>query len=573
MRHIHSTTALLSSLILCLGACAADAPQTADLAAIEKALADPAAAQLARPTPEQIAWADMEREMFVHFGVATWKGTEYDGNGQMDLAKMNPAKFDAQQLCDAAKSWGAKQIIVVCKHVGGFCWWQTQTTDYSVKSIPWKGGQGDYVKEMAAACRKNGLKMGIYIYSDDTRYAKGIGRGGRTDDPKKQEEWNGKLRQQWTEVLALCGDVVHEVWFDGGCIVPLKDILDRHAPKALIFGGPHGTLRWPGTESGKLPYPCWSTIGAKVIADGEGAGDPDGPRWCPPECDTTLYGHGGHTWFWSARKESLRHSVDELMDIYLKSVGRGGVLLLNSNPNTDGAIPEGDMKVYREFGDEIQRRFGHPLAQARGIGDTVELSLGGLKKVNEAWIMEDLRGGQRIRAYVLEGRDAGGKWQPLAAGTSVGHKKIEVFPEIAVDALRLRVTQKVGTPIIRDLAAFYADGVKPETAMEAALDAPAAPCGKWGKGAASATFDLTPHIPMPATYKVVLRLAGQEKIRSAKLLFNGFELPPGDCVVANGNIIVRQTQQVTAETRTQLVVEFESASAGGVANIRMISPK
>ena len=438
-------------------------PEPADTEAVSRALADPAAAKLARPTPGQIAWADMECEMFLHFGIATWKGREYDSNGRFDLSKVNPERFDAEQVCTAAKSFGAKQVVLVCKHVGGFCWWPTETTGYSAKNIPWKGGRGNLVKDVAEACRRNGLKMGVYIYSDDARYARGIGRGGRTDDPAKQEEWNQKLRRQWTEVLTFCGpDLVQEVWFDGGCIVPLMDILEKHAPKALIFGGPNATLRWPGTESGKLPDPCWSSIAVGVNSDGEGTGNPDGARWFPPECDTVLYGRGGHNWFWSAANERRRHTVDELMDIYLRSVGRGGVLLLNASPNTAGAIPEGDMKAYREFGAEIKRRFGSPIAKTQGLGDAVELDLGGVRKINQAWIMEDLRGGHRIRAYVLEARGADGKWNPVAAGSSVGHKRIVVFPEMSADRLRLRVTRNVGMPIVRELAVFFAEGVKGE---------------------------------------------------------------------------------------------------------------
>lgn len=567
------THAALCALALLLAACQFTR-QTQHAAAVEKALADPAAAALAKPTPGQIAWADMECEMFVHFGVATWKGSEYDANGQMDLSQMNPKGFDAQQICDVAKSWGAKQVILVCKHVGGFCWWPTDTTDYGVKGIPWKNGQGNLVKEVADSLRKNDLRMGIYIYSDDTRYARGIGRGGRTDDPGKQEEWNQKLRQQWTEVLTCCGpDLLREVWFDGGCVVPLKDILAKHAPNAMVFGGPNATLRWPGTESGKLPYPCWSSIGAHVNSDGEGVGHPDGTRWCPPECDTVLYGRGGHNWFWSPRNESRRHTLEELMEIYLKSVGRGGVMLLNSSPNTDGVIPEGDVKAYRAFGDEIRRRFGKPLAQTAGVGDVVELDLGGLRKINQAWFMEDLRGGHRIRAYVLEGRDAKGRWQPLAAGSSVGHKRIEVFAETTADKLRLRVTQKVGMPILRDLAGFFAEGVQGEALNPAALEATAAPCGKWAKGDVGVTLDLTAHIPMPATYEVRLAPAGTVKIRSAKLLFNGFALPEEDCMVREDRVMIRQTQQVTPETKTRLVVEFEPGAEGGEARIRMASEK
>lgn len=542
---------------------------------VEQALADPAAGRLAKPTPGQIEWADMEQEMFVHFGIATWKGQEYDSDGQFDLSKMNPKGFDPGQLCAVARSFGAKQIILVCKHVGGFCWWPTETTDYCVRNIPWKDGKGNLVKEVADACRQNGLKMGIYIYSDDVRYSKAIGRGGRTDDPAKQEEWNQKLRQQWTEVLTICGpDLVREVWFDGGCIVPLKDILDKLAPDAEIFAGPFETIRWPSTESGKLPYPCWSSVAANVYSAGGGdaaaTGDPDGPKWCPPECDTILYGRGGHNWFWSAVNESRRRTLDELMDVYLKSVGRGGVLLLNSTPNTDGRIPVGDVERYQEFGAEIRRRFGKPVARTSGVGETLELDLGGLRKVNQSWIMEDTRGGHRIRAYELEGRDAAGHWQPLATGISVGHKRIDVFTETTVERLRLRITKHIGTPIIRELAVFHAEGVN------AAADAPAVakfvPCGQWAAGVERVTFDLTPHIKMPAAYEIAL-CPGTEpiKIRSAKLLFNSAEMPAADCVVKDGKVIVRQTQQVTAQTKTELMLEFDHGAPAGEATIRKTS--
>jgi alpha-L-fucosidase len=243
------------------------------------------------------------------------------------------------------------------------------------------------------------------------------------------------------------------------------------------------------------------------------------------------------------------------MDIYLKSVGRGGVLLLNSTPNTDGRIPDDDAKRYREFGAEIQRRFGKPVARTSGVGETLELDLGGLRKVNQSWIMEDLRGGHRIRAYALEGRDAVGNWQPLATGISVGHKRIEVFPEITVDRLRLRVTKRVGTPIVRELAAFHAE-IAGVSAVAAAAAKPV-PCGKWAAGAARVTFDLTPHIKIPAAYEIVLRPGAESvTIRSAKLLFNSSEMPEQDCVVKDGKVIIRQTQQVTAQTKTELILEF-----------------
>jgi alpha-L-fucosidase len=547
----------------------ASEPDTTD--AVRSALADPAAAMLARPTPGQIEWADMELEMFLCLDPCTWQAREYDDHST-PLKDMILPKLDVNQWCEAANAFGAKQVVMVTKHTGSFCWWPTETTDYCVRNIPWKAGKGNLVGEVASALRKNGLKMGVYVYSDDPNYAKGIGRGGRTDDPAKQEEWNAKLRQQWTEVLTLCGpDLVHEVWFDGGCVVPIKDIIDQLAPKAQIFNGPLETIRWPGTESGKLPYPCWSSVPAN--GGDAGVGDPDGTKWCPPECDTVLYGRGGHKWFWSQDGEKLRHTLDELMDIYLKSVGRGGVLLLNATPNTEGLIPEGDMKMYREFGAEIKRRFGAPVAKTQGVGDTVELDLGGFRNVNQSWTMEDLRGGHRIRAYALEGRETSGKWLMLAEGISVGHKKIDVFPTVSVDRLRLRITKNIGTPVVRELAAFHAEGLgvgQGSSAKPSAVgNAQSARVTATEQNGETVKFNLTPHIRLPATYEVSLPPA--VKIVSARLLFNGSALPPEDCKVQGARIIIRQTQQVTDQTRTELELKADPAASAREAEIRMIS--
>jgi alpha-L-fucosidase len=422
---------------------------------VRRALADPAAAHLAKPTPGQIEWADMELEMFLCLDPCTWQGREYD-NGQTPLDQIVLPKLDTDQWCEAALAFGAKQIIHVLKHTG-FCWWQTDTTPYSIKNTKVMGGKADLGVMLAASCRKYGLKYGTYMSGADRYWGAAVGSGGRVNDPKRQEEYNHAYRQQMAEVLTRFGNV-SEIWFDGGCRIEVGDVIRTHAPDAMVFGGPYETIRWPGTESGKLPYPCWSSIRKEPTSRHQRyVGDPDGDQWCPPECDTVLYGRGGHNWFWSPANEHRRHTVGDLMDIYLKSVGHGGVLLLNATPNTEGLIPEGDMQAYREFGAEIKRRFGCPLARTAGVGNTVELDLGGVKTVNHAWIMEDLRGGHRIRAYILDGRKPDGQWVPLATGISVGHKKIDVFPDAAVDRIRLRVTRNVGTPITRELAVFYTE--------------------------------------------------------------------------------------------------------------------
>ena len=221
--------------------------------------------QLAKPTPVQYAWHEQERIMFVCLDPATWQGGEYD-NHTTKLSDMKLGKLDVDQWMAVAESWGAKEILLVCKHTGGFCWWPTETTDYSVKNIAWKDGKGNLVKEVADACRRHGLKMGVYIYPDDPRYSKGAGGGGRTGDPNKQEEWNRLLRKQWEEVLTMCGtDLVNEIWFDGNCIVPLTDILQRLAPNAVVLQSPVASIRWVGNENGLAQDPNWNTVSGDTI--------------------------------------------------------------------------------------------------------------------------------------------------------------------------------------------------------------------------------------------------------------------------------------------------------------------
>jgi alpha-L-fucosidase len=189
------------------------------------------------PTPEQTVWQEMEIEMFLCFDPATWQGGEKDDHST-PLDKIKPSQLNTNQWCEVAKSFGAKQILFVAKHTGGFCWWQTETSDYSIKKTPYKDGRGDILAELSQSCRKHGLKLGVYIYPGDDQWGAGIGSGGRTNDPAKQEAYNQVLRQQWTEVLTQYGEI-SELWFDGSCIVELGDIIKKYAPKAMVFQSPY----------------------------------------------------------------------------------------------------------------------------------------------------------------------------------------------------------------------------------------------------------------------------------------------------------------------------------------------
>lgn len=89
-----------------------------------------------RPSPQQIAWQEMEIGVLVHFGTNTFSDRER-GDRTADPAAFNPVQLDAEQRVRAAKAAGAKHLILVAKHHDGFCLRPSRQTDYSVKRSPW----------------------------------------------------------------------------------------------------------------------------------------------------------------------------------------------------------------------------------------------------------------------------------------------------------------------------------------------------------------------------------------------------------------------------------------------------
>ena len=114
------------------------------------------------PTEAQMNWQDAELGMFAHFGLNTFNNKEWS-DGTLDKNSFNPEKFDAYQWVKTAKDAGFKYFMLTAKHHDGFCLWQTKTTDYSVKSISWKNGRGDVVREVSDACKELGVKFGVYL--------------------------------------------------------------------------------------------------------------------------------------------------------------------------------------------------------------------------------------------------------------------------------------------------------------------------------------------------------------------------------------------------------------------------
>ena len=411
----------------------------------------------ARPSPQQLAWQDYELGMFVHIAPQTWQDSEED-NRSTPLNAINPDRLDTDQWVQVAQSMGAKYIVFVAKHEGGFCWWQTDTTDFGVRNTPWRGGKGDVLADLAAACRKAGMKLGVYLSPQDRTH--GIAGGGRAKDPAQQAAYEKLFRQQLTEVLSKYGEMV-EVWFDGSLVFDVGDILAKHAPNAVVFQGPQASIRWVGNEDGVAPYPAWNAVkypdpaakwGDYTAAQSRLGGD----LWLPLECDARIRA----TWFWKTDNERTLKSVDRLMDMYYRSVGHGATLLLNVTPDRSGRMPDADALRAAEFGTEIRRRIGTALAERanyRVYGEELSLTLmlGRPTAVEHFITMENLKGGEQVVEYVIEGH-ADGAWRELVRGSAVGHKKIDRIHPLTIDGVRLWVPRKAATVDIRRFAVFAA---------------------------------------------------------------------------------------------------------------------
>ena len=464
-------------------------------------IAQQALAESATPTPralpsaDQVAWQNLEVGMFVHFAPNTWQDAESD-NLTTPLSAINPKDLNTDQWAQTAISLGAKYIVFVAKHQGGFCMWQTETTDYSIRNTPWRGGHGDVLADISASCRNYGLKLGVYVCPRDDHF--GAKTGGICKTPELQARYDAMYRQQLTEVLSRYGELV-EIWFDGSTATPVSDILAKYQPHAMIFQGPSATIRWVGNEDGFAPNPCWNGIDRAEAKTGTATSlnsNPDGDFWMPNEADVSIR---RPDWFWSTTNESKVLSLSQLLSVYYRSVGRGTQLLLNIPANRDGLLSDPDCASAKAFGLEIQRRFGKPLAETSGRGGQVALKLRAPTQVDTVILQEDIARGERVRQYRIEGR-ANGTWRILGEGTSIGHKRIQPVEPITIDALRIVATKSVGTPIFRNVAVFRT-GVPPPSDWNAAPQIWAANLvGHWSSHTFS--IDLTSKIDAAKQYRL-----------------------------------------------------------------------
>jgi len=440
------------------------------------------------PDENQLRWQDMEMYAFIHYSLNTYTDQEW-GYGNEDPALFNPSDLDCRQWARVCRQAGMKGIIFTAKHHCGFCMWPSAYTEYSVKNSPWKDGKGDVVKELADACREEGLEFAVYLSPWD-----------RNHPDYGKPAYIEYFRNQLRELLTGYGDIF-EVWFDGanggdgwyGGADETRRI-DRTTyyewpetyrmirelqPGCLIWndGSDRGDLRWVGTEAGNVGETNWSLL----YHDGEVPyemlhyGVEDGDVWCPGETNTSIR----PGWFYHETENEHVKSLSKLMDTYYKSVGRNSTLLLNFPVAPNGRIHPNDSLRGIAFKQMIDQVFKENLAEkakitrsaaARNADDSKDgrdmvttMVFQEPTAFNRFLAEEDIAQGQRVRKFSLEAL-VDGEWKQLEDElaergdglTTIGHRRIICFPTVKATQLRFTITDSKADPIISRIGVYLA---------------------------------------------------------------------------------------------------------------------
>ena len=399
------------------------------------------------PCDRQMRWQERELTAFLHFGMNTFTNREW-GDGKESPELFNPDALDTDQWVKTLKDAGFKMVILTAKHHDGFCLWPTATTGHSVANSPWSDGKGDVMAELRRSCDKYGMKLGVYLSPWD-RNAPCYG-----DSPR----YNDMFVAQLTELLTNYGKI-DEVWFDGACgegpngkkqeydWLRFRDTMKRLQPDAVlaITGD---DVRWVGNEGGVGRETEWSvtplvpsifsyadsvnqSLGIDAISPEIGSRrqvvSADKLYWWPSEVDVSIR----PGWFW--HENEVPHSLARLADIYLKSVGRNSVLLLNIPPDNHGLIDQKDVRRLMEFRRWIDANFSKNLLNKPG------------SEINCVVLEEDISKGQRVEEFdviaLVDGRRI-----KAVSGTTIGKKRILTFPPVRADRLELKVTASRAEP-------------------------------------------------------------------------------------------------------------------------------
>jgi hypothetical protein len=399
---------------------------------------------------------------------------------------VNPSSFDADQIVGAAKAGGIGGIVLVAKHHDGFCLWPTKTTDYNISKSPFRDGKGNYVKEIEVACRRAGLKFGVYISPWD-----------RHDADYGTDKYVEKFHAQIKELLGGSYGEIFEMWFDGanggnGWYGGAKEkrtigkdyyrygevfrFVRELQPKCCIFAEDDDSdFRYPGNERGSLSD--WSR--ATIISCGgmenkkylnpayhrlRNVGSADGAYFRVCEADFPLR----KGWVWHERERGMTKNAAWLLQRYVNIIGNGGMMDLGLSVDKSGRICDEDAQELVKFKKMREDLFAR------------EVTADG-EKFNVVELREDLSNGEQIDGWKVL---ADGK--TILVGKSIGRRRIRLLSEpISPAKCEVLVTAHGGNPLPVSVKRYYADPELIKTVLNAIVDGGETDTAKWMEGKAA----------------------------------------------------------------------------------------
>lgn len=460
-------------------------------------------AQDLRPSPTQRQLIDRGYAMFIHFGVNTFNQQEWS-DGTLPASSFNPTDLDCDQWVRTAKEAGFRHIVLITKHHDGFCLWDSKATEYDVMASPSKV---DVVGEVAKACRKHGIKLGLYYSLWD--------RHELTYKDKDFGKYIDFMKVQLTELLTNYGDIC-ELWFDGAwaksdaawrtpeiyaLIKKLQPGCEVTVNHTIGIPGKAGSIRQPEDYVKGDPIRFWPvdfrTKDPNLVRadDPKAFTSPDGKlRYLPFEHTICISDRAN----WFQKKDVVpARTPDELEELFYWCTTNDNVLLVNLPPDQTGKIRENERQAIFAAADQLGIRGGNkplpkaPVNQAAGVpaeadsvwsaafdaskavdgslgstrwgakDNTASLTLSPAKPfsfnriaIHEYADTQDLGDGFstqrnfRIEEYFIDALQ-GNEWKTIHAGKGIGAASIIRFKELQrADKLRLRITRASKPPSI-----------------------------------------------------------------------------------------------------------------------------
>lgn len=438
------------------------------------------------PSQTQLAYLEDELAAFIHFGPNTFYDQEW-GTGQEDPERFNPTRLDAREWVRVLKETGFKKLILVVKHHDGFVLYPTAHTDYSVKASPWRNGEGDLLLEVSQAATEFDMDMGVYLSPWDAH--------SPLYHVEREADYNAYYLAQLKEILSnpAYGNEgkFAEVWMDGARGEGAQKVnyefekwfetIRELQGDCLIFSTEGTSIRWIGNERGYAGDPLWQKVnsdklGTEAELDYLQHGDPSGTIFSIGEADVSIR----PGWFYHEDQDSK--SLEELVEIYFHSVGRGTPLLLNIPPNQAGLFDAKDIERLYEFAAYRNELYKEDLALGAKVSGSalsadfachyltdglktsswasdadlpiqLELDLGSPKTFDVIELREDLKLGQRIAGFYVQ-VEVDGVWQEFGTGFTVGYKRLLRGSLVEAQKVRVMITESQDLPVLTKISLY-----------------------------------------------------------------------------------------------------------------------